>query len=128
MAKTVNDIVLDAMLEYVADNGMRLCVCSAEPTTYTEAITTYMLADEDLTVGIAGPDYATADGDTNGRKLTVSQQADILIDSSGDATHIALVDVTGTTLLVVTSCTTQALTSGNTVTVPAWDQEIADPT
>jgi hypothetical protein len=30
-------------------------------------------------------------------------------------------------LLYVTTCTSQALTAGNTVTVPAWDIEIADP-
>ena len=67
-----------------------------------------------------------ANGDTNGRKTTINQQAAIAVDSSGDATHIAL--CTGAALLYVTTCTTQTLTSGNTVTVPAWDIEIADPT
>lgn len=68
-----------------------------------------------------------ANGDTNGRKLTVAQQATITVDSSGTAQHIALADSANSKLLYVTTCTSQALTSGNTVTVPAWDIEIADP-
>jgi hypothetical protein len=48
------------------------------------------------------------------------------VDTSGTATHVALCDATR--LLYVTTCTSQALTSGNTVNIPAWDIEIADPT
>ena len=53
-----------------------------------------------------------------------------LIDVSGTATHIALVRVGDTTLLYVTTCTSQALVANgsNTVNFPAWDVEIADPT
>jgi len=36
---------------------------------------------------------------------------------------------TGSTLLLyVTTCTLQALVAANTVTIPTWDIEIADPT
>jgi len=35
--------------------------------------------------------------------------------------------VSGSVLYYVTTCTSQALTSGNTVNFPAWDIEIADP-
>ena len=127
MAKSVTNAVLDAALEYVADAGDRLFVCSSEPTNYTEASSTYMLAQHTMTEGIAGADYATADGDTSGRKLTVSQQADISITNTGTALHVAIADSVGTVLLIVTTCTSQALTAGNTVTVPAFDMEIADP-
>jgi hypothetical protein len=52
----------------------------------------------------------------------------VLIDTSGTAAYIALVD--GTRLLYVTTCTSQVLTANgsNTVNFPAWDVEIADPT
>ena len=63
MAKTVHDDVLDAALDYLADNGMRLCVCSQEPTSYTEAINTYELADVDLTVGDGNGDFTISNGD-----------------------------------------------------------------
>lgn len=121
MAKYANDLVMDAALDKIA-TGTILTVCSTQPTTRAEAVTTYKLAD----VVIDSGDFAKANGDASGRKITVSQQADIPVDTSGTATHIAICD--GTILLLVTTCTSQALTAGNTVTVPAFDDEFADPT
>jgi len=127
MAKSINDTVLDAALDVIA-TASELTVCSAQPTTYTEAHTTYKLADVVLTPGDGNGDFTISNGDASGRKVRITQQSDIPIDSDGTATHIALT-VTGTnTLLLVTTCTSQALVSGNTVTVPAFDDEIADPT
>jgi len=122
MAKWQNDAVLDAALSYVQNNTTQEAVCSAQPTTYAEATSTYKLA---LKTGLTSGSFTgPTNGDTSGRKLTVNQQASITVDSSGDATHIAL--CSGSVLLYVTTCTTQTLSSGNTVTVPAWDIEIAD--
>ena len=127
MAKSINDTVLDGALDVIA-TGTEITVCSAQPTTYAEAHTTYMLATHVLTAGDGNGDFTIANGDSSGRKVTVTQQADITITNSGTATHVAIT-VTGTsTLLLVTTCTSQALTSGNTVTIPAFDDEIADPT
>ena len=127
MAKSVHNDVLDAALDEVA-TSTRLCVCSTQPTTYTEAITTYELADVTLTAGDGNGDFTIADGDASGRKVTITAQSGITVDNSGTAQHIALVDVANTTLQYVTTCTSQVLTAGNTVDVPAWDIEIADPT
>lgn len=122
--KWQNDSILDAALDYIKNNVTQLAVCSAQPTTYAEATATYKLA---LKTGLTSGSFTgPADGDTNGRKVTVNQQASITVDASGNATHIAL--CSGSVLLYVTTCTSQALTSGNTVTVPAWDIEIADAT
>ena len=126
MGKTQHDDVLDAMLDYIADNCDRLVVCSTEPTTYTEANETYKLADVTLTKGDGNGDYVIADGDASGRKLTVLQQADIPVDTSGNAEHVALLDVSNTKLVYTTTTTSQAVTQGNTVTVPAFDAELAD--
>lgn len=122
MAKSASDAVLDGTLDIIA-TGTLLTVCSAEPTTYTEAATTYKLADVVLDSG----DFTKANGDTSGRKVTIAQQAAIPIDSSGTATHIAIATTSGSLLRIVTTCTSQALTAGGTVTVPAFDFEIADP-
>lgn len=122
MAKWANDNVMDAALNYVA-TGTLLTVCSAQPTTYAEASSTYKLADEVLTSG----DFTLANGDANGRKVTIAQQADTAIDTSGTATHVAISISGSSTLLYVTTCTSQVLTAGGTVTVPAWDIEISDP-
>lgn len=119
MGKQVHDDVLDAALNEIA-TATRMMVTSAEPANFA-GIAAVALADHVMT----GGDYSNADGDTNGRKVTVAQQADVDIDTTGTATHICLDD--GSTLLYVTTCDSQALTSGNTVTIPAFDIEIADP-
>lgn len=122
MGKWVNDLVLDGAFG-VLDDGNIMTVCSAQPTTRAEAVTTYALADVAMT---PGTDYTKADGDTSGRKCTVAAKNSVLVDTGGTATHIAVCD--GTNLLYVTTCTSQVLTQGNTVNIPAWDVEIADPT
>lgn len=123
MAKFASDTVMDAALG-VVDNATRLVVTSAQPANFA-GIAAVALADVALTAGAGNGDYTLANGDTSGRKLTVAAQSAVPIDSSGTATHVCLDD--GTTLLYVTTCTSQALTAAGTVDVPAWDIEIADP-
>ncbi len=125
MGKSVHADVLDAALSYISANADRISVCSTEPTTYTELITTYKLAISS-TPTFTGPQAGDAGGDS--RKLIVDEEASITVDSSGDAEHVGLGDSSNTKLLYVTTCTLQALTAGNTVTVPAWDIEIGSPT
>lgn len=122
MAKSVHNDVLDGAFD-VLDQADLMTVCNAEPTTRTEAVTTFKLADVAMT---PNTDFTKADGDTSGRKCTVAAKSGVAVDTSGTANHIALVD--GTRLLYVTTCTSQALTSGNTVNIPSWKVEIADPT
>lgn len=124
MAKYANDDVMDGALSIVA-LGNVIVVCSAQPTTRAEAITTYALADVTVTPGDGNGDFAIADGTPDGRQLTVEAQSSFTVDVSGSATHIAICD--GTRLLYVTTCTTQSLTAGNTVSTPAWKIRIADP-
>lgn len=95
MTKWINDAVLDAALDEIRDNANLMTLCSQPPTTRTEAVTTYALAD----VAMASGDFTKADGDVSGRKLTVAQKTGVTVDTSGMATHRALVD--GTRLLHV---------------------------
>jgi len=122
MAKSVHNDVLDGAFD-VLDQADIMTVCNAEPTTRTEAVTTFKLADVAMT---PNTDYTKADGDTSGRKCTVAAKSAVPVDTTGTGTHVALCDATR--LLYVTTCTSQALTSGNTVNFPAWKVEIADPT
>lgn len=125
MAKSANDLIMDAGLDVIA-TATRMIACSAQPTTFTEANATYALAD----VTMAGGDFTKANGDTSGRKVTMAAKSGVLIDASGTANHVALVRVSDSTLLYVTTCTSQALTANgtNTVNFPAWKVEIGDPT
>jgi len=123
MAKTISDLVLDGALDITA-TGTIMHICSSEPANRAAAVSA-SLADVVLTAGDGNGDYVIANGDTSGRKITISQQASMPIDATGTATHVTISDASN--LLLVTTCTSQALTSGGTVTVPAFDQEIADP-
>lgn len=120
MAKSVNDAVLDAALDKIATATI-MTACSAEPTTRSEAVTTYALAD----VALTGVDFSKANGDSSGRKVTIAQKTGVTVDASNTATHVALCD--GSILLYVTTATSQALTAGNTMTFNSWKVEIADP-
>ncbi len=124
MPKTVDDATLDAAFDSL-DQCTLMTACSAQPTTYTEAATTFKLAD---VVMVADTDYTKANGDTSGRKVTVAAKSAVPIDTTGTATFIALSISGSSTLKYVTTCTSQALTAGGTVDFPAWDIEIADPT
>jgi hypothetical protein len=124
MAKATPDAVLDTMLEAIATADI-LYVCSGQPANYA-GIAAVALADIALTPGDGNGDFTIGNGDTSGRKVAIAQQADVDIDTSGTATHIALAEG-GDTLIYVTTCTSQALTDTGTVTVPAWDVEILDP-
>jgi hypothetical protein len=122
LAKIVHDDVLDGAWD-VLDQADIMTVCAGQPTTRTEAVTTNKLADVAMT---PNTDYTKANGTVSGRKVTMAAKSAVPVDSSGTADHIALCD--GTRLLYVTTCTSQVLTAGNTVNIPAWAAEIADPT
>jgi hypothetical protein len=121
MGKAISDAGLDGTLDIIA-TGTIMTICSAQPTTRTEAVTTYALAD----VTLSGGDFTKANGDTSGRKVTVGAKSGVTVDSSGTATHVAISD--GSNLILVTTCTSQALTAGNTANIPAFKYESTDPT
>jgi phosphosulfolactate synthase (CoM biosynthesis protein A) len=121
MAKWQADVILDQALNYVLNNATQMAVCSTQPANYTEAVTTYKLA---LKTGLTSGSFTLGDGDTSGRKITTAQQAGVTVDTGGTATHVAL--CSGTVLLLVTTCTSQALTGGNTVTIPAYKFTLPD--
>lgn len=123
MGKRTPDATLDAQGNFIKTNISRQIACSAEPTTYAEATATYALAD----VAMVNADITLANGDVSGRKYTHAAKSMVPVDATGDATHIATVDDTGTALLEVTTCDTKAITVGDTVNMPAWKGEIADP-
>jgi hypothetical protein len=113
---------MDAMLQLI-DNADTLTICSAQPANVA-GIAAVRLAEVALTPGDGNGDFTIANGDTSGRKLTTAQQSAMSITASGDATHVVLDDGTN---LYVTTCTSQTLTAGGTVTCPAFDIEVADP-
>lgn len=123
MAKYANPLVMDAALTKVA-TGVSQIVCTAEPATRAAAIAT-ALATASMAPGLGGVDYIAAAGDISGRKVTMTAKTSVSVAASGTATHVAIID--GSILLYVTTCTSQVLTAGNTVTIPTWKIEISNP-
>lgn len=119
MAKWANDSVLDAYLDKVA-TGTQILVTTTQPTTRANALSAAL-----ATASLASGDFTKADATPNGRQVTIAQKASVPVTATGSATHVAIVD--GTNLLYVTTCTAQTLTSGNTVTIPAWTASVSDP-
>ena len=128
MAKLVPDAQLDAMLLVLITATDQLDVCEDTPVDYSTATTkdTYSLGPVAVTAGI-GADWSAAAGDATGRKVTMAQQTGVTVDCTGskDATHIAGTDGSAV-LYFVTTCTSQSVTDGNTMTINTFDIEIAD--
>jgi len=119
----ISDNNLDAALNRIKNNATELVICSQEPTTYTEAHTTYALGSKTLTTAsFTGP----AAGDTSGRKLTVDAVTDGSIDASGTARYLALTDGSSELLFAVALDTERVIDSETVFTSPAFDIEIGE--
>lgn len=121
------DAVLDGALDVITDAADRFDICSQEPTTYTEATSTYTLGNKDH--GAAGSAWgAPGAGDVSGRKIASTAVTDGSVTGTDTATHWATTDVGATTLYATQSLSSsQAVTSGNTWAMPSLDIEFPDP-
>lgn len=118
MPKSIPDAILDLQLDQA--EGSRIDVCDGAPINFAD------IANVDLAGQAISGSHVKADGDTSGRKNTTPQQDDVAIHTSGNADHV--VHSNGVdTIYKITTCSTQALTSGGTVTIPAHKHEVADP-
>lgn len=118
----INDRVFDNGLTVLDTEANRLDICSQEPVTYAEATSTYTLGNKtSLSVGAPG------DRTPNGRKVTVAAITDGTVTGTATATHWAIVDTSNSRLLATGSLSaSQAVTSGNTFTLGAFDIGIPD--
>lgn len=128
MAATLHNNVYDYGLTttFVTEStygNIDLHLCSAAPTTYAEATSTYTLGSE-ATITISGP----SDGDTSGRKVTIPAVVNASVTADGTATHIAVVN-TDTSILVavIPLDSSEAVLNGGLWSSNAVDIEIADP-
>lgn len=115
----LNDNVYDQGLVYAQTNGTKLEICSAEPANYA-GIAAVSLGNKTLTVGAPG------NGTPSGRKVTVPSISDGSVTASGNATHYALSDGTGTLIAAGTLTNSQNVVSGNSFTLNAFDITLLD--
>lgn len=118
MARKSDDYFLDGILERI-EGTTTVTVCAGEPIDLADltnvALATGTLTASDWTIGAGSPD---------GRRVDMAQQADLNIDTTGEANHVAVDDGIN---LYVTVCNAQMLTAGGTVTVGTWGVRIAAP-
>jgi hypothetical protein len=94
---------IDLALDFIKDNVTQLCFCSALPTTYTEATSTYMLAIKSITdTDFTGPQVGYQGGQS--RQIIVNGHTGILGTNTGLALFVALVDVTNTKIRYINNC------------------------
>jgi len=127
MAKVIHDDVLDAALG-VIDNADRISVCEGEPADYADMTTNKGAGGHKLAMSNTPTFQAITDALGGGRELAVDQEATIAVDVSGNADHVCLGISGSSKMYAATTCTLQALTAGNTVTIPTWKVTIGDPT
>lgn len=119
MANTLGDNTLDNGLNAIKNNSDKVYICSADPTTYTEATSTYALGNNNFGAGsVAG---APAAHSPNGRQITVNAITAGSITATGTATKWAVVTSGSTRLDANGSLSaSQGVTNGNTFTLAAF--------
>jgi len=127
MAKFVLDTVIDQALSYISTNANQVVLCAGQPTNRTDATTDAPTGNALGESAITGTDFTgPADGDTNGRKLTFDGVTGVSVDVTDTCDHVAL--ISGTELLLVTTVSSQAVSTGGTADISTFDYEISDPT
>ena len=112
----LNTIAMDSGLSYLTTNGTRVDICSTEPTTYTQATTTYTLGYGTTTTG------SPATRSPSGRKVTVAAISGASVTGTNTAAYWALSYPSGTALLATGNLSaSQSVTSGNTFSLAAFD-------
>jgi len=126
VTKYLTDLEIETPLDYIdLADVQHVCSTLGAAPTYAQIVAA-SLADVAMT---PGTDFPKTDGAVSGRKITVAAKSAVPVDVTGTAAHLALVTVSGSVVRAVTDLSaTQALTSGNTVNIPAWTIEVRDAT
>ena len=123
MAAFVHDRVFDFGLNVLDTEATGIYLTSQQATTYTEATSTYALANK---TGISSG--SPADGASSGRRVTFAAITDGACTAAGTATHYAVVDSVNSRLLLAhTLAASKATANGATWTNAAFDFTFPDP-
>lgn len=125
MADIIGDRVFDEGLDILTTDVENLYICSSQPTTFTEASSTYKLATK-ASPTITGPTDGGAGG---GRMVTVSAITDGVVNSNGTAAWFALTDDSNSELLISGNLASSlAIATGSPFTLTAFNIQFPDPT
>jgi hypothetical protein len=117
--------VLDLGLNVLDTEATHFYICGTEPTTFTEASSTFALGNKSWGAGLGFG--APAAGSPNGRKVTSVAVTDGAVTANGSAAWLAVTDNTNSRLHAVFALSAaQTVTLGNAWTLPAFDCRFAD--
>jgi hypothetical protein len=113
----IDNRVLDNGLSVLSNEATRLDICSSQPGTFAAATGSSSLGNK-TSLSVGNP----ANRSPSGRRVTVAQITDGAVSGTGTATHWAITDTANSRLLATgTLSASQAVTSGNTFTLAAFD-------
>ena len=119
MADNVQDRVLDLGLNVLDTEATHIRICTQEPTTYTEATSTYSKGYKNFGAGAV---FGAPAAGSPGRKVTSAAITDGVVDGTGTVTKWAVTDETNSRFLATGSlAASQAVTNGNTFSLGAFD-------
>lgn len=109
-------------MRHLAENGSRIDLCSAQPTTYAEATSTYSLGSKVIPTGVGSASYsAFSDDPIDGRRLFVEAQVGISITTAGTVTHVAITDGVSELIYVVPLTSSKVVSAGNSGETSSWE-------
>lgn len=126
MGKNIPTAVKDVGLDYIADNGDTLHICSAEPATF-EDVPTVSLGSVALTPGVGNGDYVKQAGVVSGRRLSLNQQT-VTGSADGTGNHVVIIDTPNMAIRAVTTCPDYEMVEDVPTDIAAYDVwEIKNP-
>lgn len=128
MPHYTDDSVYDVALDEIVNNCDLMVACELEPANFAAASTAKGGGGTKLAqVAMAPGDFAKANGDTSGRKVTCAAKNGQTVDVDGTMSHIAYLDTVNSVLLhYYEAATPRAITTIDNVNYPAHDLEIRD--
>lgn len=123
MGQSIHPDVLDTALDELIAHADTQVLCSAQPTTFSEASTDFVLAQ----VSLGPSDFAKIAGNTGGRRLNIAARSGVTVSTTGVGSHIALLDSVQGRVLFVAECPAQSLQAGAALTFGAWQIELTGP-
>lgn len=121
MGKWVADVVLDSALAVIA-SATRMVAVDGRPADFGAAWNG-RLAE----AALAPADFMVGAGELSGRRIVLAAKEDVEAVAEGTADHVALLDMAGSRLLYVTTCPSQAIEAGGSVSFDGWSVEIGAP-
>jgi hypothetical protein len=125
LADSAHDAKLDHIIGLNGSNGLKLYVATSAFVPGTTAISdASVLNDTGVNVTLS----AKADGDTDGRKITITPDSTVSIDTAGDVAQIILVDSNNSDAHILVTDTSSPVTVAvsDNLTVPAYDYTSRD--